>query len=698
MADPVFPLDAASSRLDALVRASFEGIVFSEHGRIVDANQQFADLSGYEPGELVGMEIAALVAPEDRERVVAAILEKRPSNLEVSLIREDGGRVIVEVHGSPAEYRGRAIRVSAIRDITDRKRVEQRLLKLNSTLVAHSHADHAVLRATDERSYCRDVCKIIVEDCGHTMVWVGLAEHDDGKRVRPMASAGFDEGYLETLQITWADTERGRGPTGTAIRTRRVQTCRNMLIDPSFLPWRTEALRRGYASSIALPLIAGNEAFGALTIYCADPDPFSAEEIARLSELADDFAYGIQVLRLRAAHAGAVEELRASEERLRVADQRKDEFLATLSHELRTPLNAIVGWSQLLLAGVLDAAKQRQAIEVIARNAAAQNQLVNDLLDVSRIVTGKVALSVGEANLADIMTLAIESVRPAADQKLIVLRMEADQGLVISGDASRLQQVFWNLLSNAVKFTPERGDVRVTLSRERTQILVRVADNGMGIAPDFLPRVFDRFSQADASSSRKYQGLGLGLAIVRHLVEAHGGTAGAESAGLGLGASFTLRFPVRAAQRTTHARAAPTPHADERPRRSASELEGLRVLVVDDESDAREMVRAVLEHRGAEVRTAASTREAVDELRHSRFDALISDIAMPEEDGYDLIDRVRAFSTIPAIALTAYGREDDRARALAAGYDRHFAKPVLPDHLVAAVRALTDVSAARRDG
>jgi signal transduction histidine kinase len=459
-----------------------------------------------------------------------------------------------------------------------------------------------------------------------------------------------------------------------------------MLTDPAFVPWRHEALRRGYASSIALPLKADGKAFGALTIYCTEPDPFSAEEVTLLTDLADDLAYGIHVLRLRDAHDRSVAALRE-------ADRRKDEFLATLSHELRTPLSAIVGWSQMLLSGRLDEPTRRRAVEAIARNATAQSQIVNDVLDVSRIVQGKVVLDVKDVDLVDVMGQAIESVRHAMDSKRVRLEVSASTDLRVSADPARLQQVFWNLLSNAARFTPEEGVISVAIARGDGCVTLRVTDSGIGIAPEFLPCVFDRFSQANASVSRKHPGLGLGLAIVRHLVELHGGTIKAESAGEGQGATFTITLPVRAMRPNAAPGTVDAPPGDTVPAgknvfEEGARLDGLRILVVDDEADAREMVKTVLELRGARATTVASTSAALEALHIATFDVLVADIGMPEEDGYALISQVRKRCTIPAIALTAYGRDEDRARALAAGYQQHLTKPAMPATIVTAVASL----------
>ncbi len=389
-----------------------------------------------------------------------------------------------------------------------------------------------------------------------------------------------------------------------------------------------------------------------------------------------------------------VTDSRRTEQELAEANRLKDEFLATLSHELRTPLHAIIGWSDLLLKRDPDRETSRRALESISRNAWAQAQLVADVLDVSRIVAGKLRLNVRAVDIAPILQDALDVVRPAAEAKSIVLEVSvATKPLVVSGDPDRLQQVLWNLLSNAVKFTPVGGRVEVRVERVASQLAVTVEDTGIGIEPEFLPRVFERFRQADSSTSRAQSGLGLGLAIVRHLVELHGGTVRAKSEGRGRGATFTVLLPVRAV--VEHPDAArrdsgKTATVAERSQLSGDILSGCSVLVVDDEADARDLVEAVLSRHGAVVRTAGSTAEALDALRERAPDVLLADIGMPGEDGYCLVQRVRALpdprlAMIPAVALTAYGRTEDRMRALAAGFQQHIAKPVLPDELVTVV-------------
>jgi PAS domain S-box-containing protein len=374
------------------------------------------------------------------------------------------------------------------------------------------------------------------------------------------------------------------------------------------------------------------------------------------------------------------------------ANRIKDEFLATVSHELRTPLNAILGWARLLRQRPLEPTVAK-GLDVIDRNAEAQVKLIEDILDVSRIVTGKLRIDARPTDLVAITREAIEVIKPSAAAKEITIELVIpSEGAVVVGDGERLRQVAWNILSNAVKFTDKRGTIRIAIVKDASKVTVTVADTGRGIPGDFLPYVFDRFKQADASTTRRYGGLGLGLALVRHIVELHGGSVRAASDGPGRGATFEFAIPVKAMIPP----GAAAPDAKDRAALSAKPpplLDGLRVLLVDDDPDALELLTTVLGSAGAAVRTATSAECALDSIRQFRPHVLVSDIGMPDEDGYSLIRRLRVLSpeeggNIPSIALTAYTRGDDRTRALAAGFTTHIGKPVGPTELVQAVANL----------
>lgn len=366
-----------------------------------------------------------------------------------------------------------------------------------------------------------------------------------------------------------------------------------------------------------------------------------------------------------------------------LAARAKDEFLTTLSHELRTPLSAIMGWTQILLRQEMAmSVEHRHAVHVIDRNARAQVQLINDLLDLSRILSGKLRLDIRQISFSDVVTAAVESAKPAADAKDIRLKVMLDPiQTVVSGDSDRLQQVVWNLLSNAIKFTPKEGQVQVLLQRVNSNLELSVSDSGIGIAEDFLPYVFDRFSQRDGSAARSRGGLGLGLAITKQLTELHGGSVVATSDGEGKGSTFFVRLPISIVQleEEREVRLHPTADGDRREHSDLPDLGDVHLFVVDDEPDARDVLRRVLQGAGAQVTAFSSAGEAMEALRHSRPRAIISDIGMPDMDGYQFMRFLRSREAkedrIPALALTAFARPEDRKKALLAGYQAHLAKP-----------------------
>ena len=435
------------------------------------------------------------------------------------------------------------------------------------------------------------------------------------------------------------------------------------------VPADTEA-----GSVAAAPLIMEGRALGCLVFAFGEWRPVAGEEREFLGALAHQCTQAADRARLFDEHERARTEAES-------ANRLKDEFLATVSHELRTPLHAIAGWIRVLRESPRDEALSARALDLIQENARAQERLIADILDVSRIVTGRLSMEVRPVDPAGAVEAAVEAVRPAAEAKGVRIQAAFESGsALVVGDPDRLRQVAWNLLFNAVKFTGEGGTVDVRLAREGSQVELSVRDTGEGIDPDFLPHVFDRFRQADSSSRRRHGGVGLGLSLVRHLVEMHGGTARAESAGPGQGATFTVHLPV------THAAPPAAPAAPEPAGETVLILAGCKVLLVDDEPDGREGLALYLKHRGAAVFCAGTAHEALATLRRDRPDVIIADIAIPGEDGFALIERVRALpadqgGTVPAVAMTGYSRDEDRVAALEAGFDAFAVKPVDPSDL-----------------
>jgi signal transduction histidine kinase/ActR/RegA family two-component response regulator len=462
----------------------------------------------------------------------------------------------------------------------------------------------------------------------------------------------------------------------------------------------------GVKAALIVPIRMRDRVLGAIGLYFGDASHrYDASDLALVEELGRRAGGAVENAELykaaqdaaRAAEIAA-EKAEAAARLAEEASRAKDEFLATVSHELRTPLNAILGWSTLL-KDRLSETSAAKPIEVIHRNAHAQARIIDDILDVSRVVTGKFNLDLKPADLAVVVRHAIDVVRPSAEAKRIAIDFvpEVEFPLVVV-DAERIQQVVWNLLSNAVKFTPNGGRIQIELRHERSQLILIVKDTGEGIDPAFLPLVFDRFKQADSSTTRRVGGLGLGLALVRHIVELHGGRVEASSDGLGKGSTFRLSLPIRAVMPQTITSSLPPQPTAEQYAHPGIALHGVRVLVVDDEPDARHLIAAVLSEAGADVKAAPSASDGFAMFKEFRPNVVVSDIGMPEEDGFSFIQRIRALPAgeggqVPSLALTAFAHERDRERALKVGYTTHLGKPVEPQLLATTVASLVGLPA-----
>ena len=494
-------------------------------------------------------------------------------------------------------------------------------------------------------------------------------------------------GYPDEIVERWKDFDLNQNvPLAVSVRERMpvfIESVENHL--EQFPTLRSAILATGHKALIAFPLLIEGRILGALGFSFSGPQKFSEDDRAFLQSLAQQCAQALERARLYENE----QKLRAEAE---AANRIKDEFLATVSHELRTPLNAIVGWSSMLVTNRLDSKSAAKAIETIERNARSQTQIIEDLLDVSRIITGKIHLENSLINLGSLVLSAVDSVRPTAETKGINVRIEIEsEDINILGDAERLKQILWNLLTNAVKFTPKGGNVSVKLARIESTVQITVKDDGQGIDGNFLPFVFERFRQADGTTTRTHGGLGLGLSIVRYLVEMHGGSIQAESEGAGKGSVFIINLPVAAAVN----KSAEAHHEDGNgsdPEANGGLLKGLRILVVDDEKDSLLLLKTIIESCGGVAKAAGSAAEALEALNNFDPHILISDIGMPVEDGYTLIKKIRTLpdgkADIPAIALTAYAGQADQIRALESGFQMHIAKPVAYSELIAAIKSV----------
>jgi PAS domain S-box-containing protein len=613
-------------------------------------------------------------------------LKSTLTNHEDVWIRKDGTMIPIFFSCAPIVVDDKVTgAVLAAHDITERKRAEERRARRASQTTLRADVSMALAKSESLQSILHESAESLVNHFGAAFarIWTLNA---DTNILELQASAGI---------YTNLDGEHARVPLGQfkigLIAEERKPHHTNDVSQDARINDKEWARRAGMVAFAGYPLLVEDKLIGVMAMFSREQ--LTEETLESLALVADTIAQGIERKRLE-------ERLRQRAEQLAEANRLKDEFLATLSHELRTPLTSILGWAKLMRTERFDAQLSNRALEIIERSAVAQSQLIDDLLDVSRIVTGKLRLDAQPLELAPIIAAAVDSLRPTADARGVRLEMLLDETAgPVSGDANRLQQVIWNLLSNAIKFTPAQGRVTIQLRRFDAQVEITVEDTGQGISAEFLPYIFDRFRQADGSITRQHGGLGLGLAIVRHLVELHGGTIRAESDGVNLGSTFRVRLPIMARQAATDPSGADARHAPVAANGDASNghedlLKGLRVLVVDDDSDTRSLLVTMLEQCGAgNVAAVASASEAIGALARLAPDVLVSDIGMPEVDGLELIRQIRALPVaeggrVPAAALTAYATPDDRQRALEAGYNLHISKPVEPRELAAAVARL----------
>ena len=611
-------------------------------------NEGAQELFGYTSDEIVGKPISTLTpseyADQERELIESVQTENLKEHLETERIHKEGHHVDVVL--SYSAVRDRSGKPRGILVVADHLAENKRLQKAERDQLFLS----AIVSSADDAIVSKDLNGVVTS-------WNKAAESLFGYTAEDMI------GQPISLLIPVDHPDEEPQILSRIRRGERIahyETCR--------------IRKDGRVIDVSLTVSPIRDAKG---------------RIIGASKIARDIT---EQKRAAAREKDALYQAQQARRQAEEANRTKDEFLATISHELRTPMTAIVGWSRLLLSGQLRAELQQQAFETIDRNARSQAQLIEDLLDISRIVSGKLRVDLKPVDLGAVVLAAMEAVRPTAETRRIRMETFFEDGLVpILGDAERLQQVVWNLLSNAVKFTPPQGLVQIELAQVNSQVELRVRDNGAGIKAEFLPHIFDRFSQADSSITRTHGGLGMGLAIVKSLVELHGGVVSASSQGEGTGALFSVRLPISAVWR---GRALPL--AGSAPQTSTANLEcpelvGVKILVVDDEKDTIEMLRFIFTSIGALVETANTAEAALESFDRWKPDILVSDIGMPRVDGYELIRIIRTQrrSNIPAVALTAMARIEDRVKSLNSGYQMHVSKPIEPKELVSIVAGLT---------
>jgi len=684
----------AARRLAAIVESSDDAIVSKDlDGTITSWNPAAERMFGYAAHEAIGRSVRIIVQA-DRQDEETAVLDRitqgeKIEHFETVRCRKDGSCFPISLTVSPIRNElGTVVGASKIaRDITERRRAEEVAAREHRQTVFLARMAETLSQSLDYEQTLKNVAALAVPAIAD---WCAVDMVQENGGIARLAVMHVDPEKVGLAQEVRRRYDDSTSPYSPAQVMRKGASA----MIPSITDEMIVAAARGDEERIALvrklglisfmcvPLISSRGALGALTFvtgesgrHYTDLDLRFAEDIASRAAL-------------------AVENAR-SYEHVRRADRLKDEFLATLSHELRTPLNAILGYARMVRSGMIAGDKFTRAVETIARNSAALTQMVEDLLDVSRIVSGKMRLNVQPVELALILHDAVETVLPAAEAKDIKIHtVIAPHVSPIAGDPDRLRQVAWNLLTNAVKFTPKHGRIQVRLERINSSVELTISDTGIGIDHEFLPHVFDRFRQADGGMARQHGGLGLGLSIVRNLVEMHGGTVHASSDGVGTGATFSVRLPVMIVHGAAHDEKRVHPRYESAaPLERLPDLSGINVLAVDDEPDALRLLKEILEAAGAEVTTTSSGAAALEKIQAVKPHVLVADLGMPLMDGFELIRRVRSADDrgvrdTPAAALTAYARSEDRAKTLQSVFEMHLAKPIDPVELASAVKAL----------
>ena len=670
-------------------------------GTLRQVNPSWGKTLGFSDDELKSRSFLEFVHPDDRaataEQIAKLAKGEAVPYFENRFATKAGGYRWLAWTAAP--YTEEGLLYMYARDLSEMRRAEEERVKLIREQTARAAAEASERRTaflaeagtalTASLDYAETLAKLAHLAVPALGDWAYIDVADEQGAVHRLEVAHADEGKKDVAEELKRSPPlpEGHDAQSEVIRCGEPTliedlSATDLVVDDAHQREILKAM--GARSMMVVPLMARDRCLAALTLVSAQSGRrYGRDDLDLAAELGRRAALAVDNARLYRAS----QEARTAAEK---ANRAKDEFLATLSHELRTPLTPILGWTVMLRSGNLDQASILRGLEVIERNVRAQTQLIGDLLDVSRIITGKLRLEVRPIDLAPVVEAGVDAVRSSAEAKEIKLDLELPQGMPqVLGDPDRLQQVVWNLVSNAVKFTPQQGRIGVRLVKEESHVSLLVHDSGKGITPEFLPFVFDRFRQADSTSTRSHGGLGLGLAIVRHLVELHGGTVDAKSGGEGQGAMFTVNLPLMAPSEAGEGPARlPVAEAAEDVR-----LDGVRVLVLEDENDVRDFLSVSLVQYGAQVSAFATTAEALQALEEQRPHVLVSDIGMPGEDGYDFIRRVRALDPerggqTPAAALTAHAKGEDGARVLTAGFQVHLKKPVQPAELASVVATL----------
>lgn len=682
-----------------IVETSNEGVwIIDGEMQTRFVNHRLAEMLGYLPEEMTDTSLVDYIFEDDKTELLQRIERRKQGikeDFDFRYRRRDGLPLWAKVSANPLfDEAGKFIgAVGMFTDITERKQATEALVEAERRAAKDYQALLSrIVPVAQTFGTARDlisIYRVVREFVRNSMPCTAffISFFDARTNLRTAAYAWGNKGEVDISTLPPLELTADGGPNSQAVFQKKsivVNRYMNLMKTRPHVVLQEDG--QDPNSSLVVPMIVMNRVVGTLEVQAYENDAFNREHIVALEMVANLSAVAVENVRLLQIEAEAREFAEA-------ANRAKDEFLSVLSHELRTPLNAMLGWIRMLRTGMLDEESTRQAVEVIERNTRLQNNLIEDLLDVSRIISGKMRIDIEEVDLVAIVKNSSETLRPSAESKNISFEFSAEnETLLLEGDAVRLHQVISNLIQNAVKFTPEGGKINVTLKNTGDRARLIVKDTGIGIESEVLPFIFERFRQADASTRRNFSGLGLGLTIVSNLVELHGGSVRATSDGKGLGAVFTIELPVARKYQNQNEEA----DGENSPEEKNFDLRGAKILLVDDDADSIIPLQMLLEREKAEIVTVFSADEAIAELTEQTFHILISDIGMPEMDGYELIARIRQLTTeqnafLPAIALTAYAANEDRRRALSAGFQMHFSKPFDFDELLEAIIKLYKV-------
>ncbi|MDQ3062403.1 MAG: ATP-binding protein, partial [Acidobacteriota bacterium] len=664
-------------------------IKIDEHSKILFVNHSVERVFGHRVEEMLGQSLAMIMPEGLRERHQAGLQhylatgERHLSwaGIEISALHAKGHTFPLEISFGEYKEDGKRFFIAIARDITRRKQYERALLEREHLALLNSDVSHALIQNDSLQDILNNCTEAVVKhlDAAFARIWT-LNKKENVLELQ--ASSGI---------YTHLDGEHSRVPVGKfkigLIAEERKPHLTNSVVGDGRVADQDWAKREGMVAFAGYPLIVEERLVGVIGMFARQP--LAEKSLEVLTSVSNAIALGIERKQTEAERERLLISEQQARENAETANRAKDEFIAIVSHELRSPLNAMLGWTRILQEQKPNEEMTSYALDVIVRNARSQSKLIEDLLDIARLNEGKLRLELLPIELAPIIVAAIEIIKPTTDAKNIRLNQSLDKAAnFIVGDGERLRQIVENLLSNAVKFTPEGGRVDIGLERENNEAKIIISDTGQGISAEFLPQIFERFKQADPSTTRRHGGLGIGLSLARDLVELHGGTITAQSAGEGTGAIFTVSLPLRMIAPIKENSSGKVESMD-----SQGKLNGFWILAVDDEADAREIVSFMLQINGAKVTTANSAVEALEILKESNGhlpDVLLSDISMPNESGYALLEKIRALprengGEIPAVALTAFNRPEDRQSAFEAGFQRHLGKPVEMEDLISAI-------------